>query len=71
MTDEEFAAKVDWEGGLYEALFGYGLKSTDLDNQDGVLAQAIRQIESLAPDFYTAMMAVEEILNTITETDDE
>jgi len=27
---EDFDAKVEWEGGAYEAAVGYGLKSNDL-----------------------------------------
>lgn len=31
-TVEEFADKVNWEGGLFEAITGYGLSWTDLDD---------------------------------------
>lgn len=31
MTKEEFATKVDWEGGIQDAL-DYGLHATDLDD---------------------------------------
>lgn len=31
-TTQEFADKVDWEGGLYEAVTSYGLKPEDLDD---------------------------------------
>jgi hypothetical protein len=31
-TAQEFADKVEWEGGLYEAVTGYGLKASDLDD---------------------------------------
>jgi hypothetical protein len=30
MTKEELAAKVEWEGGVAEAIIGYGLKLEDL-----------------------------------------
>lgn len=30
MTKEELAAKVEWEGGLAEAVFGYGLTRADM-----------------------------------------
>lgn len=34
MTPHEFAAKVDWEGGLYEAVTSYGLSEKDLNRDD-------------------------------------
>lgn len=30
MSMEQFASKVEWEGGLYNAIVGYGLDETDL-----------------------------------------
>lgn len=44
-TDQEFATKVDYEGGVFDALFGYGLKSDLLENQEGELAIAVRALE--------------------------
>ena len=44
MTDEEFAGKVLWEGGPIDGLT-YGLKSTDLADQDGELASTWRALE--------------------------
>jgi hypothetical protein len=32
MTIDEFAAKVEWEGGLWEAVTSYGLSEKDLDD---------------------------------------
>lgn len=31
LTTKEFANKVEWEGGLYDAVAGYGLNEADLD----------------------------------------
>lgn len=31
MTEEEFVAKVDSEGGFFEAIFGYGLSYRDVE----------------------------------------
>lgn len=38
MSAKDFAAKVEWEGGILEAL-DYGLKHTDLDPQDEEAAE--------------------------------
>lgn len=38
MTPTNFAAKVDWEGGIHGAL-GYGLKHTHLDPDDPASAE--------------------------------
>lgn len=65
MTPKEFAGKVEWEGGLYDALFGYGLKSSDLE--DGELKDAIESVESWAPDFIEAMEYAESLLEDLTE----
>ncbi|APQ42219.1 hypothetical protein PBI_MRMAGOO_137 [Mycobacterium phage MrMagoo] len=42
MTPQEFYQKVEWEGGLAEAVFSYGLNDSDLDDSDPVLKEAIR-----------------------------
>lgn len=44
-TDQEFATKVDYEGGVFDALFGYGLTSDLLEDQEGELATAVRDLE--------------------------
>lgn len=44
MTDEEFAAKVDSEGGIWAAL-EYGLRSSDLDDSSSPIAQAWAVLE--------------------------
>ena len=49
MSDEDFCNKVQWEGGLFEAMFGYGLKASDLADQDGDLAKAVGKLEALRP----------------------
>lgn len=49
MTPEEFWAKCDWEGGLLEAVFGYGLDADDLDDSDPELKRAIRDLKAVEP----------------------
>ena len=46
-TEEEFAAKVDEEGGLWGAIAGYGLSSTDLADQNTELAESIAALETV------------------------
>mgnify|MGYP003590208938 CR=1 FL=1 len=47
MTDEEFFEKVDYEGGLLEAMVGYGLTHNDIDPQFPVLRAMVKKLESL------------------------
>ena len=55
LTDPEFAAKVDYEGGLLEALLGYGLSSDSLE--PGELKDAISELENIirSPEFNAAL----------------
>lgn len=62
MNPYEFAAKVDWEGGLYEALFGYGLKSSDVDDEYPELKTALDEAHSAHAEFSKYMDAVEALL---------
>ena len=45
MTDEEFANKVDYEGGPFGAL-DYGMRAEDIKNQDGELYAAWLELET-------------------------
>jgi hypothetical protein len=45
MTDEEFANKVDYEGGPFGAL-DYGMRAEDIKNQDGELYTAWLELET-------------------------
>lgn len=58
LDDDEFAAKIVSEGGVVPAL-EYGLKSTDLADQSGDLAQAWRAVEAAWKDFGPLVDAVE------------
>lgn len=46
MTPEDFLGKVEWEGGIDEAL-DYGLRASDLDGSDPELSEAWATLERL------------------------
>jgi hypothetical protein len=46
-TRQEFAEHCDWEGGLLETVFGYGVDPASLP--DGELADAIRELLKVEP----------------------
>lgn len=64
MTDEEFASKIENEGAYY-AFADYGLKSTDLADQDGELAEAVRALEAVKDPFVAAMEDIEELVQEL------
>lgn len=45
MNQQDFAAKIEWEGGIIDAL-DYGLKADDLGDQTSALALAWRELET-------------------------
>lgn len=45
LTEAEFAHKVDYEGGILDALLYYGLKSEDLLDKEGPLYQLVLEFE--------------------------
>lgn len=47
MTPGQWLAKADYEGGVLDAIFGYGLKETDLDEQSGEFYEAVKAIRAL------------------------
>lgn len=47
MTPQEFIDKCDWEGGILEGIFGYGLRSKHLDIQEGEFYDAVVRLESM------------------------
>ncbi|AEK10025.1 hypothetical protein FDH96_gp142 [Mycobacterium phage Rey] len=49
MTPQEFYSAVEWEGGLCEAVFSYGLGPDDLDDSDPELKEAIRAMKGVEP----------------------
>ena len=72
MSDGEFALKVDYEGGLLEALMGYGLKSDHLE--EGDLKDAIAKVETFIrnPEFDKAVREAEDLLeDALAEYDED
>lgn len=55
MTDQEFADKVDYEGGVAETVLSYGLTAADLEDQNSSLAEAMQALDALTPAFRHAM----------------
>lgn len=55
MTLREFIDKVEWEGGAWEALRGYGIKSNNVDDPE--LKRLLDIFHSLADDAENAMIA--------------
>jgi len=47
LTDEEFMSKCDCEGGIEEAIFGYGLSEDDLDVKEGPFYEAVKELASM------------------------
>lgn len=47
-TPEEFMEKADYEGGPLSAIFGYGLRETDLDIQSGEFYDAVKELSGMA-----------------------
>lgn len=47
MTPEEFIDRCDWEGGIWNGIFGYGLKETDLDRTEGEFYDAVKELSSM------------------------
>jgi len=60
MNTEEFAGKVEWEGGIEEAL-QYGLRSTDIDDNPELEA-AWAEMEKVWAEWQVYVRAVEELL---------
>jgi hypothetical protein len=64
----ELAGKIDWEGGIHEMLFEYGLSDADLPEDDEELRLAAAKVFELLPAFDAAIDAFVALLP---EPDDE
>lgn len=47
-TPKEFYSKVEWEGGISDAILGYGLDENDLDDSDPELKAAVKEFREAA-----------------------
>lgn len=68
-TEQEFAEKVEWEGGLWETLTGYGLSYTDV--VPGALRDALEQAERVIAEASTEIEAIEYYLESLEEPDED
>jgi hypothetical protein len=59
---QELADKIDYEGGTYDMLFGYGLGADDLPQNDAELLSAFAAIDALRGAFQSAVDAFEALL---------
>lgn len=63
MTKEEFASKVDWEGGPAEAIMGYGLGVGDLpEDAPAEVVEAVWVLEKARD----ALRTIEEYIDSAT-----
>ncbi len=63
MDKADFVSKIEWEGGIYDAL-EYGLKHTDLDEgEDDSLRSAWAEAEALYARLEQAIEAIESTLH--------
>jgi hypothetical protein len=71
MTAADFKAKVEWEGGIVEAL-DYGLKHTHLDGRaPAALYNAWKKLEELYAPLREQMRVVDELLDDLPDEDDD
>lgn len=68
MTPEEFIAKIEWEGGVLDAL-EYGLRAEDLDDSDPELKGAWSDLRNDWVNFEPALRNVEEMVEERGEWD--
>lgn len=65
-SDQEFAWAVDSEGGVFDALFGYGLTAADLADKEGKLYRAVAALDAMRPEINALLdeidLALEEAL---------
>ncbi len=63
MTPLEFAAKIEWEGGIFDAFLDYGLTADDLDDTDPALKSAVRAFMYAMARVQPELTALEEALS--------
>lgn len=63
MSLSNFAAKVEWEGGLYDAVVGYGLSHEDINKDDNPeFYRLLKKYTRAARDVGVLGDAIEEML---------
>lgn len=68
-TEQEFAEKVEWEGGVWEALTEYGLGAKDV--VPGALRDFLENAEPLLAEASTEINAIEAYLESLEEPDED
>lgn len=61
---QEIANKADWEGGLFDFIFGYGLHIDELPEDDIELREALAEVLAIEP-------ALERLKNLLPEPNEE
>ena len=61
MTPQEFVRKVDWEGGVIDAL-DYGLRAKDMDDSNPAFKAGWQELERLWLDFEPMLRAMETMI---------
>ena len=65
MNDQEFAQKVDYEGGIYLAIFGYGMSAEWLDDHDSPLYHAVKRLDTLKPEIEEIVRAIYDAMPSV------
>lgn len=71
MNRRELASKIDYEGGLVEAAFFYGLSPDDIDTDDTELVAAWTAMVEAWKQFEPAMHKVQDLLPEPTDDNDD
>lgn len=66
-TRQEFAAKVNWEGGLEEFFLGYGCSLEDLPVDDAELREKVAAVLEAARLYEGARTKLEDLLGDLLE----
>ena len=66
-TIAEFMDKCEWEGGVEEAIFGYGLDEKSLAVQAGPFYEAVKELAALG----VQVRALTEKVYSLSEDEDE
>lgn len=61
-SNEEFASKVEWEGGVEAALLDYGLRADDLTDTNSDLYRLVSEFDKMRPMLGQLIADIEEEL---------
>lgn len=68
-SDRAWANKIEWEGGIIEAIFGYGLHADDLDDKTTDLYKSAKTVDDIlnGEEFRDAIRSLEDELDKLDE----